>query len=78
MCLALPARIVALLADDEAVVDLGGVHKTISLALVDDVALGDYVIIHTGYALSRLDPAEAATTLALISEAQAPAPVRSR
>jgi hydrogenase expression/formation protein HypC len=69
MCLALPARIVALPDPDTAVVEIGGVQKRISLALVDDVAVGDYVIVHVGYALTRLDPDEAARTLATFAEA---------
>lgn len=68
MCLALPARVLELLAEDQAVVELGGVTKEISVALVDDVAVGDYVIVHVGFALSRLDPDEAAKTLALFAE----------
>ncbi len=68
MCLALPAKVVELLPDDQARVDLGGVQKEISLALVDGVALGDYVILHVGYALTRLDPEEAERTLALFAE----------
>jgi hydrogenase expression/formation protein HypC len=69
MCLAIPARIVELIENDTAIVDLGGVRKDVSLALVEDVAVGDYVIIHVGYALTRLDPEEAAKTLALMAEA---------
>lgn len=69
MCLAIPTRVVELLPDNQALVDLGGVRKAISLELVDDVAVGDYVIIHVGYALTRLDPDEAARTLALMAEA---------
>lgn len=65
MCLALPVRVIETGGDDEAVVDLGGIRKTISLALVDDVQVGDYVILHVGYALSKLDAAEAEKTLAL-------------
>lgn len=68
MCLAIPARVVELLDDDLARVDLGGVRKEISLALVDEVAAGDYVIVHVGYALSKLDPEEAEKTLALFAE----------
>ena len=68
MCLALPARVVELHENDISVVDLGGVRKDISLALLDDVAIGDYVIVHVGYALSKLDPEEAAKTLALFKE----------
>jgi len=68
MCLAIPARIKKLLDDNMAVADVGGVRRTISLSLVDDVAVGDYVIVHVGYALSRLDPEEAEKTLALFAE----------
>ncbi|MCB2100841.1 MAG: HypC/HybG/HupF family hydrogenase formation chaperone [Rhodobacterales bacterium] len=68
MCLAIPVRVTALLDDDLAVVELDGVKKEISLALVDGVAVGDYVILHVGYALSRLDAAEAERTLALFAE----------
>jgi hydrogenase expression/formation protein HypC len=69
MCLAIPVRVVELLADDSAIVDLGGIRKQISLALVDGVQLGDYVILHVGYALARLDPEEAERTLALFAAA---------
>ena len=69
MCLAIPVRVVELVGEDGAVVDLDGIRKSISLALVDDVRVGDYVILHVGYALSRLDPEEAARTLALFAEA---------
>lgn len=68
MCLAIPAQVVELREGDNAVVDLAGVRKEISLALVDNVAVGDYVIVHVGYALNKLDPEEAAKTLALFSE----------
>lgn len=67
MCLAIPVRVVELAADDAAIVDLGGIRKPISLALVDGVQVGDYVILHVGYALSKLDPAEAERTLALFA-----------
>jgi len=78
MCLAIPARVAELQGNDTAVVELGGVRKQISLALVDGVSVGDYVIVHVGYALSRLDPDEAARTLALfaeIGEGIAPSPL---
>ena len=68
MCLAIPALIVELRPGDLAVVDLAGVRKEISLALVEDVAVGDYVIVHVGYALTKLDPDEAARTLAAFAE----------
>jgi len=68
MCLALPVKVIELCGDEQAVVDLDGIRKQISLALVDDVAVGDYVILHVGYALSKLDPDEAQHTLALFAE----------
>ena len=68
MCLAIPARLVELLPHDQAVVDLGGVRKSISVALVSGVAVGDYVIVHVGHAIGRIDPEEAARTLALFGE----------
>ena len=71
MCLAVPLQVIALLPDQMARVSLDGVIKTISIALVDEVAIGDYVIVHCGHALTRLDPVEAARTLALLAEAAA-------
>jgi hydrogenase expression/formation protein HypC len=73
MCLAIPALVVKRLEGDEAVIDAGGVRKRISLALVPDTVEGEYVIVHVGYALSRLDPAEAERTLALFAQATAEA-----
>jgi len=70
MCLAIPARIEQLTGGDTAIVNLGGVRKEISLALVDAVAVGDYVIVHVGYALQKLDRDEADRTLALFAEVQ--------
>ena len=67
MCLAIPAKVVELRDGDLAVIDLGGVRKEISLALVDDVWPGDYVIVHVGYALQKVDPAEAQRTLELFA-----------
>ena len=69
MCLAIPAKVVEMRAGEQAVVDLGGVRKEISLALVEGVATGDYVIVHVGYALQKVDPAEAARTLELFAGA---------
>ncbi len=70
MCLALPAKVVALdEAGDLATVALDGVRKQVSTALVEDVALGDYLLIHVGYALNKISPDEAERTLALMAEA---------
>ena len=68
MCLALPACVIEKLENDQAIVELGGVKKEISLALLDAVEVGDYVIVHVGFALTRLDAEEAARTLALFAE----------
>ncbi|MBQ0807281.1 MAG: HypC/HybG/HupF family hydrogenase formation chaperone, partial [Porticoccus sp.] len=46
----------------------GGVKKDISVALIDDLAVGDYVIMHVGYALNKIDPEEAKKTLDLFAE----------
>lgn len=69
MCLALPARVVDLPEAGMALVDIGGVQKRISLALVEGVALGDYVIVHVGYALTKLNPIEAQRTLETFADA---------
>ncbi len=59
MCLAIPVQVTELLDGDMARVTLDGVQKIISLALVEDVKPGDYVILHVGYALNKIDPEEA-------------------
>ncbi|MBL7478413.1 HypC/HybG/HupF family hydrogenase formation chaperone [Legionella bononiensis] len=68
MCLALPAQITQILEDDRAIINLGGITKDISIALVNEISVGDYVIIHAGYALTRLDEHEAQKTLSLFAE----------
>jgi hydrogenase expression/formation protein HypC len=68
MCLAVPALVVDASDPERAIVDLGGVRKEVSLALVEGVAVGDYVIIHVGYALQKLDTVEAERTLALFAQ----------
>jgi hydrogenase expression/formation protein HypC len=68
MCLAIPARLIALTGADQALVDLGGIRKSISIALVPEAQVGDYVIVHVGHAIGLIDPEEAARTLALFAE----------
>ena len=68
MCLAIPARIEELTTPGNAIVNLGGVRKEISLALVDDAVVGEYVIVHVGYALQKLDQEEAELTLKMFAE----------
>ena len=70
MCLALPARVVAINeAGDTATVAVGEVKKDVSLALVEDIAVDDYVLIHVGYALNKVSEEEARKTLELFAEA---------
>jgi hydrogenase expression/formation protein HypC len=68
MCLAIPAKIVQKLDNDQAVVEVGGVRNNISLMLVDGVEVGDYVIVHVGFAITRLDVEEAEKSLALFDD----------
>ena len=68
MCLAIPAKVVSIEADDVAVAAVEGVRKQISVALLDEVSVGDYVLVHVGYALHRLSEEEADRTLALMAE----------
>jgi hydrogenase expression/formation protein HypC len=67
MCLAIPARVVSVQGLD-AVVDISGVRKAISIALVPQAQVDDYVIVHVGHAIGMLDPDEAEKTLQLFAE----------
>lgn len=70
MCLAIPAKVVSIdEGDDTATVCVGGIKKTVSLALVEDVNIDDYLLLHVGYALSKIDPQEARKTLQLFAAA---------
>lgn len=68
MCLAIPVRIEEIIDTESAIADIGGVKKEINIALIADLNVGDYVIMHVGYALNKIDPEEAARTLALFAE----------
>lgn len=68
MCLAIPAKILSILPPDKALAELGGVRKEISTSLLENVHPGDYVLVHVGFALSRLDPEEAQKTLELFAQ----------
>ncbi len=68
MCLAIPALLEEFTTQGNAIVNLGGVRKEVSMALVDDAVVGDYVIVHVGYALQRIDAEEARLTLAAFAE----------
>lgn len=70
MCLAIPAKVVAIdESGDNATVQLGEVKKQVSLALVEEVAVDDFVLIHVGYALNKVSEEEAQRTLDLFAQA---------
>jgi hydrogenase expression/formation protein HypC len=68
MCLAVPARVTELRDDLLGLVELGGVVREASFMLLPDVAVGDYVLLHAGYALQKVDTADAEETLRLLAE----------
>jgi len=68
MCLAMPAQITEIFEADRAMINLGGITKEISTVLLDEVTLGDYVIIHAGYALTRLNEDQAKKTLSVFAQ----------
>lgn len=69
MCLAVPTQIIRILDNQTALTSLAGVEKEVSLALLqDDVQVGDFVIVHVGYALSKLDEEDAKKTLSYFEE----------
>lgn len=68
MCLAVPAKLVELLDPHRARASIGGVIREISVELIDEPRPGDYVILHVGFALSKMDEAEAHRTLALMQQ----------
>jgi hydrogenase expression/formation protein HypC len=68
MCLAIPVEVIELLPEQHARVTVDGVSREISLALVDDVAVGDFVLLHVGYAIGKLDREEADETLRALAE----------
>lgn len=67
MCLAIPVRVVSL-EGDEAEIEIGGVRRRVSIALTPEVKAGDYVLLHTGYAIGVVDEVEAKETLKLFEE----------
>jgi hydrogenase expression/formation protein HypC len=67
MCLAVPVQVVSV-DGSEAEVEIGGVKRKVSITLTPDARVGDYVLLHTGYAISVIDEAEAQETLKLLTE----------
>jgi hydrogenase expression/formation protein HypC len=73
MCLAIPGRVLSVSSDDLIMrigrVDFGGIVKEVNLAFVPEAGVGDYVVVHVGCALTKIDPEESRRTLALLAEA---------
>ncbi len=67
MCLAVPAKIKKI-EDGHALVDFGGVTKQVSLGILNDAAVGDYVLVHAGFAIGKVAKAEAEETLKALDE----------
>jgi len=67
MCLAVPAKIIEI-KGEKAVADFGGVRREITISLLENVNIGDYVIVHTGFAIETLDEKQAIETLQLWKE----------
>ena len=78
MCLAIPGRVVEITGgegfDKKAVLDYDGVRQEASLAYLPETQIGDYLLVHVGFALTRLDPEEAERVLAEIRELTTPEP----
>jgi hydrogenase expression/formation protein HypC len=72
MCLAIPARVVEIVDAESctAKVEIGGVRRHVNIGLLDanEVRVGDYVLVHVGFAMSKIDEQEAAETLRLLRE----------
>ena len=68
MCLAIPMKIVEVRPDATGVADLDGARHEVNLSLVNDPRLGEYVIVHAGFAIEKLDETEANERLALFDE----------
>jgi len=67
MCLAVPLKLIQV-EGSHGVVEMGGIRRKVNLTFVEDAQPGDYVVVHTGFAITRMDEAEAAETLRLLNE----------
>ncbi len=70
MCLAIPGRIVEIIDVENQIakIEVGGVRRNINTGMLDDVKIGDYVLVHVGFAMSKVDEREAEETLRLLRE----------
>ena len=70
MCLAIPGKVVEIVDEENhiAKVEVGGVRRAVNIGMLDDVVLGDYVLVHVGFAMSKIDEVQAHETLRLLQE----------
>ena len=67
MCLGIPSRIIEI-DGDSAIIDVDGVRREANIALIETPSVGDYVIVHAGFAITTIDPEAARETITLLSE----------
>jgi hydrogenase expression/formation protein HypC len=68
MCLAVPAEVVEIRENELALIDIGGARKEISLMLVDGAEVGDFVLVHAGFAIEKIDENEALKTMEILEQ----------
>ncbi len=70
MCLAIPGKIVEIVDEENRIakVEIGGVRRGVNIGMLDDVGIGDYVLVHVGFAMSKVDEKQAHETLLLLQE----------
>lgn len=70
MCLAIPGKVVEIVDAENnlAKVEIGGVRRAVNIGMLDDIVLGDYVLVHVGFAMSKIDEKEAEETLRMLRE----------
>lgn len=70
MCLAIPGKVVEIVDAENhiAKVEVGGVRRAVNIGMLDDIVLGDYVLVHVGFAMSKIDEVQAHETLRLLQE----------
>lgn len=70
MCLAIPGKIVEItdVENHLAKVEVGGVRRSVNIGMLDDIKIGDYVLVHVGFAMSKVDEREAEATLRALQE----------
>lgn len=68
MCLAVPAEVIEILDNDLVTIDVGGAKSRINVSLVDGVSVGDFVLVHAGFAIEKVDETEARRTMELFEQ----------